>query len=410
FVEGKFEGLNFFSIRKQKVGDIIVDALIEALQSKQVNRRPFPTENPSARYGEISIETRAYLSNILDFLHSNANLLKEKVVEESATKFNSFPNPNTKVFKEIILEDVLLTGSTGHIGIKVAEDLSKFKEKYFVSSNRSRNPVSPSKAIPIDLHLSNDDSRKKFIAKGGIIHLASARSNSDDNFVSNEVNLNFNITRIWAGGHFTYLSSGVIYPAIDSAQISESTLPSPGSLYAVGKLMGEYLVKERYEELMVRNIKASYTVIRFFIVFGLNSRFHADQVLYGLCKHIFEGGLFFCDDRCGFEGYGFSWISLSDLSRAITESQIYKVNGIFNLASGFITWKELINKISIRMSTVIDVHFEEKLEGIDYFSIPNSRGMLDISNAQRELAWTPTSNIDALLDEYIPNFINHYTS
>ena len=231
---------------------------------------------------------------------------------------------------------ILITGIMGHIGFSTALSFANKKVKVIGVYNKNINKIYLKELKKYNIkiiknNLLNKDSLKKIISKNkisgcifcsGVTHDSLAKINVKKAINSNIVGL-LNLLEIQKEKKFKkliYLSTGSVFQEIKSSRkISETVIPTPKSVYAGTKRMGEILVQNFNNEF-----KANCCVIRVSWVYGppiqvnkfnaqrgpipfvINKIFSKNKNILKLNGGDFKASFTYINDVCNFIYYIFS--------------------------------------------------------------------------------------------------------
>ena len=160
---------------------------------------------------------------------------------------------------------ILLTGAMGHIGFAISLYLSKKKFKIVGIYNKSLDRykmklLKKNNVILIKNNLTNENLIKKIISKykiknciycSAVAHDSIAKKNIDKTIKVNCLSLNIflQLQKKKLFDKFINISTGSVFQNIKSSKdtINELTQPTPNSIYAVTKRLGEVLIDSSFK-------------------------------------------------------------------------------------------------------------------------------------------------------------------
>jgi nucleoside-diphosphate-sugar epimerase len=133
-----------------------------------------------------------------------------------------------------------------------------------------------------------------------------------------------------------------------------------------------------------------------------NDRRHSRQRLSIIYQRCQQNCKFIFQSEEGLETYGSSFVGGADFGRAAADALAIKVSGSYNVASGFCTWKSLIETINRTAGTRAD--FAIQAGGIvdpGEFLLPQSRTCLDVSAFRTQVGFVPQQTVEQLIQEFV---------
>lgn len=262
------------------------------------------------------------------------------------------------------MKSYLVTGGAGFIGSHICELLLNRGDRVvvldnFISGKRSNLPERSERLVILDGDIRDIESYAADIGSvEAIIHLAALISGYDslsdpDAYV--EVNVR-GLQRVidFAGRHavkrIVFASSSTVYGRTATHSISEDVVPSPITVYAASKLIGEHLLR-MYAELY----GYSYCNLRLFNVYG--PRQSTDHPYANVtCKfsHAAANGLPVV--KYGDGGQSRDFIYVDDVARAFIAVMTGQTNEVYNVGTGqSSSINDLISRLEQIMGTQLQV-------------------------------------------------------
>jgi nucleoside-diphosphate-sugar epimerase len=137
-------------------------------------------------------------------------------------------------------------------------------------------------------------------------------------------------------------------------------------------------------------------------IFAINGRRHDRQQLsltYVQCQ---LGSRFVFDSEEGLEKYGCAFIGGADFGRAVAAAVTRDVSGIYTIAGGFFTWRELIETINRLAGTKSDfvVRADTRPQSGE-FRLPQSRTELDTTAFANATGFAPKETLEDLVEAFV---------
>jgi len=289
---------------------------------------------------------------------------------------------------------IFLTGVTGLAGHDV---LAEFVHQGNVTTALIRKPVQIPGCRTVVGDLSNPASFAADVeASDAIVHLASSRSFGQQE-VFGDITGSAGILDHWKRGTFVSLSTGSIY-AGSQAPLREDMPVGIQSGYALGKLC---------EELQLRvatgaGNRGPGIALRPGIFLGAGPRRNDRQVLGTLYERCRSGAKFFFRSEEGLESFGACFIGTQDFSRAVSQALMLELPGVYNVAGGFCTWRQLIEVINRSAGTRAEVTVSAvPPSGPGEFALPQARRFLDTTKFCQATKFAPQQTLEQLVEDYL---------
>jgi len=301
---------------------------------------------------------------------------------------------------------VLLTGGSGHLGLKVLEKLEG-KEIGTLALIRGNKKNKDYNFIEIhDTDLKNIElSNFNGSSFNGIIHLASSRSMTLDDILNIDIKSTAYLTELWNEGNFIYTSSAVVYGHPPKKNINIKTLLNPLDNYSLGKVCSEFFIIKKKNEFLDKKINeySNYIILRFPLIFGFNDCFTNEQFLFYLYENAFNNYNFYFRKEANYKKYGASWISLNDLSNLICRALFFKSSSIFNVSSGFVRWFDLLELIIKSLNSKSKIVLKSDINN-KYFMLPHSITKTD-NNDIKYYEWQPEDKLEDIINDFTDNYL-----
>jgi nucleoside-diphosphate-sugar epimerase len=290
---------------------------------------------------------------------------------------------------------IFLTGATGNVGNQTVKMLVN-EGHDVVCLVRKNIKIDSCKIVKGDLKKINRKIANEISDTDGIIHLASPRSFNREIVVLEDILGTASIIDNWEKGNFVYMSSQVVY-GIPDGILTESSPIKPFCWYDIGKICNEYQLNVSGNN---RSRKAAIS-LRMALLFGNGPRCKDRQFLYDVFRNCINNSTFIFRSEEGLETYGSSFLGERDCASFICKSLELEQSGGYNIASGFCTWKELIELICKKLNKKPNYKikaecFAEKGE----CRMPQSISLMDISKFYKLTRFKPFQTLEELIEQY----------
>ena len=292
--------------------------------------------------------------------------------------------------------DVFLTGATGYAGPAVLAEL--------VRSGRSvtalvREPTELDGARTVVGALGELQDMSTDIGEAdGIVHLASGRRLDRDRVLYEDIFGTGQLIDAWRRGPFVQSSTTTVH-GVPRGVLDEKTPIDIVDWYDCGKVVNEFQLRAALgEELAGRGPGVS---LRPTLYFGPSRRRPVRQYLSAFYYHALEGHAFIFDTEEAMATTGAAYIGLEDFGRAVVAALDSAPSGAYPIASGFVTWRDLVETINRLASTTGRcVVRPDGPQGPDEFRVGHSRTELDSSAFTKATGWQPRQDLDELVTAF----------
>lgn len=241
---------------------------------------------------------------------------------------------------------VLLSGAAGFLGSFVLNELVK-QGFEVVALFRTKRPVM--KKYPAVTWIQVDLSKKNSLVKlpipsEGIIHLASTLSLEPAIVMNVDIPVIGNLLKKWEKGPFIFVSSTDIYGPLQVVPAVEDHPLNPVHWYGLGKLIGE----QQLQMAAGHRNRNDFVIFRPPYILGPHKDFYLSPI-GRLIDRARLGKQFILPEKWQSHKIkvGHSWVNAYDLAGLIVGSLYNGLSGTYNVVSGFVTWKKLIEQILV---------------------------------------------------------------
>ena len=299
--------------------------------------------------------------------------------------------------------DVFLTGATGFSGPAVLKALRQ-SGRSVVALVRRQVKLDGVKTIVGNISQVTDLERRVAEA-AAVVHLASARTQDRDTVIGEDVYGTSRLLDGWQRGPFIFASSVTVH-GIPRQTLTESVPIDIIDWYDMGKYMNEFQLRDAVRTPL--GSRGPAVSLRPTVFLGDNDRRNDRQILGMLYQCYAEGLTFVFESEEALEKTGVSYVSVDDFGRAIVASLGLVDSAQFEIATGFITWRELIElvarfagkpaKIEVRPGVISEIEFNP---GKKQIRLPHSRTEQDASAFFAASGWQPSEFIEELVERYV---------
>ena len=230
-------------------------------------------------------------------------------------------------------------------------------------------------------------------ASDAIVHLASTRSQDRETVLCEDVLGTASLLDAWRSGPFVHASSQTIY-GVPRGVLRESTPVSVLDWYDLGKFCTEFAVRKAADSDSRRGPGISLRPPLLFTPLP-------GQFLDLLLRECAAGRTFFFDSEEGWESYGSSYVGGADFAAAVAASLSLSRGGVFNVATGFCRWKDLLDSFAAAGLPLRLAIRPGGRAGADESRLPQSRSELDASLLRERSGFAPQQEWPELVAELL---------
>ncbi|MCD1257714.1 NAD(P)-dependent oxidoreductase [Paenibacillus athensensis] len=294
---------------------------------------------------------------------------------------------------------IFVTGASGNIGRAVVEEL--LRQHHEPVCLVRRDVMLPGCSLVYGDLAQARELDKELGKAEAVIHLASPRSTEREQVVAEDILGTGQLLDLWRRGPFVLASSQTVY-GIPQEVLREGASTDPGSWYDLGKICNEHQLAMAAAQGAKGAAPKTGISLRIPLLYGTGKgRFNRQYLLY-VYQHCKRNGVFYFDSEEGLETYGSSFIGEADCGRAFAAALDVQQSGVYNVASGFCTWKTLIEQINRWAGT--RARWAVRRAGgpqPDEFRLPQSVSLLDTTRFNGIAKFAPADSVEAILEEYI---------
>ena len=294
--------------------------------------------------------------------------------------------------------DVFVTGGTGFAGPDVVAEI--------VRSGRSvtalvREPVEIDgvRTVVGLLGVLEGEAKAAVGESGAVVHLASERSSFRERVVYEDILGTGELLDLWQRGSFVYGSCTTVH-GIPHDILDAGTPIQIDDWHDCGKAVNEFQV--RSEARAGGAARGAGISLRPTLYFGRNRRRPDRQYLDWLLQHAVTGDALTFVSEEAMSTAGSAYIGTEDFGRAVVAALGLTDSGEFPVASGFVSWRDLLEAINKAAGTKGRAIVRAGgPENPDEFAVPNSRTELDCSAFVERSAWQPRQGLEELVDAFV---------
>lgn len=290
---------------------------------------------------------------------------------------------------------IFVTGGTGNIGRPLCRELSSLGH-LVVCLVRKRQKIDGCITLKGDLKkidkLSNEVSNS-----AAIIHLACARTLARRTVAEEDILGTGMLLDSWKKGNFIFISSQSVYGVLKGSTREDAPY-KPTYWYDMSKICNELQIGMEGQK---GDRKAAIS-LRVPLYFGTGEKKYESQFLYYLYTCCLEKEAFVFESEEGLETYGSSFLGDQDSNSYIMKSLDLMASGQYNIASGYCTWKYIIEYfckvIGKKPKYIIRKNVENEKEEC---RLSQCVSLLDLSRIIEATGYKPVQGIDELLENFI---------
>lgn len=231
-----------------------------------------------------------------------------------------------------------------------------------------------------------------------IVHLASPRADQRESVMIDDILGTGRLLDLWQRGNFVYMSSSTVYGIPRRTPLVESEPFDVLTWYDLGKVANEYQLRLTPKN---RDRRAAIT-LRPALLYGSGDRSFDRQFLPYVCEQCRRSRGFVFESEESLTSSGCSFIGEEDLGRATVDALSLKDSGAYHVASGFCTWRELVQAINRYAGTNGGFVVRASAQpGPGECRLPQSRTFLDTSAFTSQTGFTPKQSLDELVRRFV---------
>lgn len=236
---------------------------------------------------------------------------------------------------------------------------------------------------------------------GDIIHLAASRQEAKDKDIYLDIPIIGRLLDYWKEGCFVFASSQIVYRVAETAgRISEDHVLEASNWYAASKLMSEQMIITQHILNAEKGHTGRYAIFRIPLVAHIEPSGKPQALDMVIQAAMLSKDFCFPYNESESVGYGSSWVGTQDLTRAMLEALQFPESGIYNIASGYVSYIELIEKVIRKTNSRSRIKFNTRGE----ITLPPYDYHLDTEKLSRT-GYTPCEDMEQILDTYLASQI-----
>ena len=290
---------------------------------------------------------------------------------------------------------LFITGATGSVGQAVVPHLLAGGSSVTALVRRTA-AIDGCRVIESSLQ-EIDRVAGEIAACDAIVHLACARSVNSTEVLQQDIAGTAGLIEAWRKGPFVYASSSTVhgYPL---GVLNEQAAIELWNWYDQGKYANELQIRLAEHT----NGRGGAIILRPALIFAINGRRHDRQMLSEIFVQCQLGSRFVFESDDALARYGCAFIGGADFGRVVAAALKGNLSGIYNIAGGFCTWRELIEMFNRFAGTKGDfvVRADTQPKSGEY-RLAQSRTELDTTAFAQATGFAPQETLGELVEAFV---------
>lgn len=291
---------------------------------------------------------------------------------------------------------VFLTGGTGNAGRAILRALLARGDRVTMLVRDAADADDRCRAVVGDLR-DLADLREAIAEADAIVHCASPRSLDARAVAEAELVGTAALADAWRRGPLVAMSSQTVY-GTPRRSLTETQRVRAESWYDVGKLGLESMLAMAER----RDGRGAGVALRLPLLFAAGPRRRDRQFLPAVHDALRDGTTFVFDDADAMARHGTVFIGEADLGAATLGALGLARGGPYNIATGFVSWRDLLEHLGGLMGVRARYAFRPGAPaGAGELRLPRSRSEYDCRRFQRATGFAPAQALDDVLRHFL---------
>jgi nucleoside-diphosphate-sugar epimerase len=289
-----------------------------------------------------------------------------------------------------------VTGASGSVGATVCAELLRRGDDVVALVRKVLPLANGCRMFFGDLSRIRDAAAEVMQADS-IVHCASPRTDDRMSALREDIIGTANLLDLWQQGSFVFASSQTVY-GIPTGVLRETNSVRASGWYDLAKICNE----QQAAMIGGTGRRGAGISLRLPLVFAAGHRRRDRQFLPQLYDALIAENTFIFGSELGLETFGSVFIGEDDLGRAFADARSITESGPYNLASGFCTWRELLEELGRQCGYRPRYAVRENtVPAPGEFRVPQSRSFYDCTRFQAASGFRPSQTLMDVIDKFV---------